>query len=162
MRIGLPGEHDQLTLMTWVRIDGFDRTFNSLMLSDGWGPGSLHWQFTQKGQLVLGVKSTTEQHGHYQTDPVLGQPHLGTWVHLAVSYGGEGGEVVQYLNGRPIWSDEVHHHHPISAPRAELGNWSPGTWPPKNDVDIRNLNGRMDEFLVFSAALDPAGVRCYL
>ena len=43
-------------------------------------------------------------------------------------------------------------------PSGELGNWSPGYWPPK-EHDVRNLNGRMDEFLVFSSALDEAGVR---
>ncbi|MGI9243762.1 MAG: hypothetical protein ACR2RV_23395, partial [Verrucomicrobiales bacterium] len=56
VRIQIPGEHDEFSLMAWVRIDGFDRELNSLMLSDNWAPGGVHWQFTRKGELILGTK----------------------------------------------------------------------------------------------------------
>ena len=131
VRIGIPGEHDQLTLMAWVRIDAFDRTLNSLMLSDGWSAGGAHWQISQGGELILGVRGEGGVNGHYQSASVLGQQRLGEWLHLVVSYGGEGGEVVHYVNGDAVWRGGVHDHHSISVPRGELGNWSPGEWPPE-------------------------------
>ena len=55
VRIQIPGSHDEFSLMAWVRIDGFDRELNSLMLSDNWVPGGVHWQFTRDGALILGT-----------------------------------------------------------------------------------------------------------
>ncbi len=159
VRITVPGEHDQLTLMAWVRIDGFDRPLNSLMLSDGWHPGGLHWQVRQSGELILGTKGDGESSGHYQSAPVLGQAQLGQWLHLAASYGGPGGEVVHFVNGEAVAREPVRDHSTISVPRGELGNWSATDWSQQSAADIRNLNGRMDEFLVFSTALDEEGVR---
>jgi hypothetical protein len=44
-----------MTLSAWVRVEGFDRWLNSLMLTDGWEAGEVHWQISDKGQLILGV-----------------------------------------------------------------------------------------------------------
>ena len=34
VRVNVPGEHESLTLMCWVKIDGLDRWYNSLFLTD--------------------------------------------------------------------------------------------------------------------------------
>lgn len=57
VRLHVPGEFDSLTLATWVRVDGLPNRNNSLMMTDGWEPGELHWQIGQDGTLVLGVQS---------------------------------------------------------------------------------------------------------
>lgn len=150
VRIQIPGKHDQFSLMAWVRIDGFDRDLNSLMLSDNWVAGGLHWQFTRKGELILGTKFD-QGSGHYQTLPVLNQSHLGQWIQLAVSYDSKTKRVAHYLNGKVVWQGEMEHHFPVSVPRGELGNWK--TDYPQQGTNIRNLNGRMDEFVVFSRSL---------
>ena len=136
--------------MAWVRIDGFDRELNSLMLSDNWAPGGVHWQFTREGELILGTKRESD-HGHFQSPPVLNQSHLGHWIQLAVSYNANTKRVAHYLNGEPVWEGEMEHHIQISVPRGELGNWK--TDYKQSGNNIRNLNGRMDEFVVFSRAL---------
>jgi len=155
VRIQIPGTHKEFTLMAWVRIDGFDRELNSLMLSDNWVPGGVHWQFTRSGELVLGTKNEKSA-GHYQSEPVLNQSHLGRWIQLAVSYDSERKEVAHYVNGRQVWRGEMKVHIPVTVPRGELGNW-------KNDYDstgvnLRNLNGRMDEFVVFSRGMNGAEI----
>ena len=156
VRISIPGEHHELSMMTWVRFDGFDRELNSLMLSDGWKEGGAHWQVTRDGRVIFGVFS--QAGGNYESDPILGQQHLGQWLHLAVSYDGSAGQVRHFLNGKRVWTGEIRDAPTISVAAAELGNWSAGYWPP-SAVDVRNLNGRMDEFLVFSTALDEQGVQ---
>ncbi len=153
VRISIPGEHRTMTVMAWVRIDGFDREYSSLMLSDGWEAGGAHWQVSRDGRLVFGVNPT----GNYVSEPLLGQQHLGRWLHLATSYDADAG-ARHFVNGRQVWFTPVSAGRAIEVPAGELGNWSPGYWPPKG-ADVRNLNGRMDEFLVFSSALDEAGVR---
>ncbi len=150
VRIQIPGEHEEFSLMAWVRIDGFDRELNSLMLSDNWAPGGVHWQFTREGELILGTKRESD-HGHFQSPPVLNQSHLGHWIQLAVSYNANSKHVAHFLNGEPVWEEEMEHHIPISVPRGELGNWK--TDYKQSGNNIRNLNGRMDEFVVFSRAL---------
>jgi hypothetical protein len=39
----------------------------------------------------------------------------------------------------------------------EIGNW--GTLPSYSPTKIRNLNGRMDELILFGEALDPTEIR---
>lgn len=153
VKITIPGQHDSFSMTAWVRIDGFDRELNSLMLSEGWEPGGLHWQFSQRGNLILGVKSVDNLNGHYESPPVLGQSLLGDWIHLGVSYDFDSGRVSHFLNGVEVSSLQMVHHHPVSVPRGDLGNWNSGS-SPRGAIDIRNLNGRMDEFLFFSSALD--------
>ena len=154
VRIQIPGEHANFSLMAWVRIDGFDRDLNSLMLSDNWVPGGVHWQFTRNGELVLGTRHTDANVGHYQSAPVLNHSHLGQWTQLAVSYDAQTKKISHYVNGEPVWSGAIDKPVKISAPHAELGNWK--TDYNQTGSNIRNLNGRMDEFVVFSRGLSDA------
>jgi anti-sigma factor RsiW len=156
VRIQIPGEHDEFSLMAWVRIDGFDRDLNSLMLSDNWVPGGVHWQFTRKGELVLGTRLEKES-GHFVSSPVLNHTHLGKWIQLAVSYDSKSKRVGHYLDGELVWEGEMAYHIPISVPQGELGNWK--TDYPQTGSNIRNLNGRMDEFVVFSRGLSDDEMR---
>ncbi|MEO0446319.1 MAG: FecR domain-containing protein, partial [Verrucomicrobiota bacterium] len=54
VRIHIPGEYQSLTLAAWVKVDGLDRTHSSLLLTDGYDLGELHWQIKKGGTLVLG------------------------------------------------------------------------------------------------------------
>ena len=57
VRIFIPGEYESITLACWMRIEGFDRYLSAIMLTDGHDLGEVHWQFTETGQLLLGVKA---------------------------------------------------------------------------------------------------------
>lgn len=151
VRIQIPGEHDSFTLMAWVRIDGFDRDLTSLMLSDNWIPGGVHWQFTRSGQLILGTRDTDPKVGHFQSQSILDNSHLGRWIQLAASYDAKTGRIAHYLNGENIWEASIDKAVTVSVPRGELGNWK--TDYKQTGSNVRNLNGRMDEFVVFSRGL---------
>ena len=145
------GEYESLTLMTWVRVDGIERPFNGLMMTDGWTSGSVHWQITQKGRLKLGIHGDKVAFD-YDTDVVFQPAQLGRWIHLCTVYDRQKREVVHYLDGRvsrrlPLKFDTV-----LRLGNVELGNW--GSPIDGSHYGIRHLNGRMDEFAVFGMALN--------
>ncbi|MFC1762130.1 LamG-like jellyroll fold domain-containing protein [Planctomycetota bacterium] len=152
-----------LTLMTWICIDGFDREYNPLMTSDWWEPGCIHWQFLKSGCLEFGMKQSPEQYNSV-TDPVLGQQHLGRWIQLALTYDHVSGQITHYLNGEMVPGRPMINKKPVDSftrfqnadlrlGSAQLGNWQ-NSWD-----EIRNLNGRMDFFALWSRALSPTEIK---
>jgi hypothetical protein len=144
------GEYESLTLMTWVRVDGLDRPFSGLMLTDGWMSGSVHWQITQKGQLRLGIHGE-KQSFDYDTPVVFEPAQLGRWIHLCTVYDRQAREVSHYVDGRLSRRLPLKFDTTLRLGNVELGNW--GVPLQGNVYAVRNLNGRMDEFALFGKAL---------
>jgi hypothetical protein len=158
VRVNVPGEHAALTLMTWVRIDALEHNYTSLLLTDRWRDGSTHWQITQKGELILNIKHSDGHDNRTRTRPVPELAQSGQWVHLAAVYDDQAGEISQYVNGQRAASFEVAYPTPLRIGPAEIGNW--GSASRETDkTPVRNLNGRMDEFLMFDQALSPQEVQ---
>src|SRR5262249_19402096 len=87
VRFHVPGEFESVTLLAWARVDALPNVNNSLMMSDGWPEGSLHWQIGSTGTLILGVKAPRGvNNAHYHAPEVFGPERLGRWVQLAVVY----------------------------------------------------------------------------
>jgi hypothetical protein len=145
IRLSIPGEYRSITLACWVRIDGFDRWLSSLLLTDGHNLGEVHWQFTETGQLLLGVKAEPNESQEYLTDTVLRPVDLGRWVHLACVYDAEKEEVIHYVDGRRVATIPIIRHSPLRFGNSEIGNWAP---EDLSDHRIRSLNGRIDEFML--------------
>ncbi|MDA7598004.1 hypothetical protein N8813_03650, partial [bacterium] len=57
VRVEIPGDHQSLTLMCWVKIDSLDRWYNSLFLTDGHELHEPHWQIMDDGRLFFSVKA---------------------------------------------------------------------------------------------------------
>lgn len=160
VRLRVPGEYDSLTLAMWVRVQGLDRIINSLFMSDGFAPGTVHWSIRNDG--VMGLTLIGEGRGNYvlaTTPPVLTLDRLGMWVHLAVVVDGPRGRVVQYVNGAPV-ADRSHQiAPPYTVGESELGNWKAEGFPGKDPFLIRNFSGAIDEFCLFGRALDGDEIR---
>jgi hypothetical protein len=66
---------------------------------------------------------------------------------------------VQYMDGREL-SREINERHapdrPVVIGPSELGNW--GLPTQNHRFPIRNLNGSLDEFALYRAALAPAEI----
>src|SRR5262249_2257437 len=153
VRLHVPGEFESVTLMTWVRVDGLPNINNSLLMADGWPPGSLHWQIGANGTLILGVQSSPRGNAaHYHAREVLTPDRFGQWFHLAVVYDRDAGQVTHSLDGRPAAQVPVKFDVPLRLGDVQLGNWNLATH--RNPSPIRFLSGCMDEFLLFTRALD--------
>ncbi|HYO24952.1 MAG TPA: LamG-like jellyroll fold domain-containing protein [Lacipirellulaceae bacterium] len=156
VRLTVPGEFESLTFSAWVRIEGLERWLTSLMLTDGHDANEVHWQITEGGALLLGVNDSGRNLHDYFSPKVLGPSDLGRWVHLAAVFDGRSGVVRHYLDARQISSEQVKSPAPLRLGRAEIGNWAPNDAPQYRN---RSLNGRIDEFILFSSPLSGEQIR---
>jgi hypothetical protein len=59
------------------------------------------------------------------------------------------------VNGKSVSQSALRFDVPLHIGSAELGNWMPGN----HSYPVRNLNGRMDEFALFGAALSAEEIK---
>jgi hypothetical protein len=163
VRLQTPGEYQHLTTVCWVRINSLDRWYNSLFLTDGHEQGEPHWQIMDDGRLFFSVKrrdvfdlSKGEKDKHIFYSPPFWNASLsGQWLMIAAVYDSDRREVSHFLNGELLSREPIPEEYLVRQIRigdASLGNWG----LPERDQPrfaIRNLNGCMDEFLLFSQPL---------
>ena len=80
----------------------------------------------------------------------------GRWVMLATVYDVDAQRVAHYLNGTEISSETIpaaSRMETIEIGAASIGNWSQPMYRTDATFVVRNLNGVMDEFAMFSGAL---------
>jgi hypothetical protein len=126
------------------------------MLTDGHQLGELHWQMTDQGQLMLGVKAEPEKSHDFYSPSVIGPRDLGRWVHIACVYNGKDGYVSHVVDGVEVSRENIRIPTKLRIGPAEIGNWVP---QDLREYRIRSLNGRIDEFLLFKSALTTEQIR---
>jgi len=167
VRLNLDGTYHALTLACWVKVDSVDKKYNSLLLTDGYDNGEPHWQIYEDGSLMFSVMyrpadvaKNAKYNQMYFSKPVFTADSLGRWHHLAVTYDNTRGTVIQYFDGHEVGREISPLHQPgraIVFGPCEIGNW--GLPTQGHQFPIRNLNGAIDEFAIFSAALNATEVR---
>ncbi|QDS89658.1 FecR protein [Rosistilla ulvae] len=156
VRFHVAGDFESLTLAAWVRVDGLDRMLSSLLLTDQWDNGEVHWQFDQLGQLGLSVGGAPDVKWRY-TQPLVDLTQLGQWIHVASVFDGGRQTVRHYFNGQRVGDEEsLQFDGRLRIGNAELGNWGRPQW--QGSQAIRNFNGRMDEFILIDGALQDAEI----
>jgi hypothetical protein len=157
VRLTIPGQYEALTLMAWVRVDALEQHFSSLFLTDRFKLGAPHWEITRNGKIRLGIRNSAERHGfeNYDTKAIFRPEELGQWKHLAAVYHAAAGYMAHYVNGQCVTKAALRGEKiSLSIGNVEIGNW--GIPSVFSSYPIRNLNGRIDEFVLFKAALpDP-------
>ena len=163
VRVQVPGEFENLSLVAWVRINSLDRWYNSLFLTDGHEQGEPHWQIMDDGRLFFSVKKNdvwdpangeSDKHVFY-SPPFWNSSLSGRWLMLATVYNGRDRYVTHYLNGQVLANEKIPAEYLVKSIRigdASLCNWGLPI-KDKPHFAIRNLNGCMDEFLMFSTPL---------
>jgi hypothetical protein len=153
VRFHVPGEFQSLTVAAWVRVDALPHRYNSLMMTDAWDEGAPHWHISNTGQLELGVQGYSNKGGvHYYSPEIITPDRLGQWVHLAVVHDADSRLVVHYVDGQPIIREPFKLDIGLNLGDVELGNWNLGA--SRNKSPIRYFNGCIDEFMLFSRALN--------
>jgi hypothetical protein len=158
VRIDVPGQYDQLTLSMWLRMDALPGRTQSLMLTDGYEVGRVHWQVSAAGELRLGLRlpseSKTMRTSGYGS-PVLFTPRsIGTWNFVCTVYDRSSQQVRHFLNGRLVSSEPLAFDQPIQIGMAEIGNWGLPLNPESPNYVVRNFIGRIDELTIWNTALD--------
>jgi plasmid stabilization system protein ParE len=167
VRLNLDGTYHALTLACWVKVDSVDKKYNSLLLTDGYENGEPHWQIHEDGSLMFSIAYRPDDqlkagkfNQMYFSQPVFTADSLGRWHHLAVTYDSQSGEVVQYFDGREVGREISKLHVPgrdLTFGPCEIGNW--GLPTEGHPFPIRNLNGAIDEFAIYSGVLSAAEVQ---
>ena len=169
VRLQVNQELRSLTFLAWVKIDSLDRWYNSLFLTDGHELHEPHWQIMDDGRLFFSIRAHTREsrppgsHGdkHVVYSPPFWTPALsGKWTQIATTFDQPSQTVSHYINGRLFHREtlpEIMQVASVHIGPATLGNWSD---PSRNDphFSVRNLNGSIDEFIIFSEALDAAEI----
>ncbi len=153
VRLNLPGDFEALTFAAWVRVESFDRWLSSLLLTDGFDLGEVHWQISDQGTLILGISNNGEPNS--ESIPVIHPGDLGRWIHLAVTVDRSSGRVIHFLDGEIVARDKRKDLPPLRLGAAEIGNWQ---GKGKNH-SIRSFNGLMDEFLIAKREMTPVEIR---
>ena len=147
VRVNLEGEFHSISLVVWLRVEGLDKWYSSLLLSDDFGTGKVHWQLTQKGLLKFSVGGS----GSFPSPQILKPSDLGRWVQLATVYDDEAKEIRHYIDDTLVCSSTLALSTPLTFGPAEIGNWYTQQMSRKNAV--RSLNGLIDEIAVFRRPL---------
>ncbi len=155
VEVNIPGSFESLSLAAWVRVDGLPRKFNSLLLTDGFDPGEIHWQLTAEGKVLFSVKYAGQVGNDYHS-PVVEGMGGGKWVHLATVYNAEVGKVSFFVNGLEIDRQRIRATDVLRIGEAQIGNWA--GLPGKSD-ESRAFTGAFGDLRVFSGALTAQGVR---
>lgn len=157
--------YDGLTMAAWIRVDGLDRKYNALLMSDGYKDGEPHWQIDQSGRLMFSMNDPQSPSGEeqkrklnrknqtYYSPPIINAAGR-RWHHVAVTYDAATGEAVQYFDGMEVSRETSEPHRKgrkLTFGPCEIGNWC---MPIEGEsFPVRNLNGRMDEFLIYKEPL---------
>lgn len=160
VRTVIPGEFESVTFYCWVRIDSVDRWYNSLFLTDGHELHEPHWQIMNDGRMFFSVKAVEERgkkDKYIAYSPSIWTPaDSGKWMQLATVYDGKNYTTTHYSNGKEISRDVIPNGlrpDKVTIASASIGNWSEPRHRTDPEFAVRNLNGAIDEFAIFSEAL---------
>lgn len=167
VRLNVERELSSVTFLAWVKIDSLDRWYNSLFLTDGHELNEPHWQIMDDGRLFFSVKrrdfdrerNLSDKHIVY-SKPFWSPAMSGKWTQIATTYDTADYAVTHYVNGRAIHRETLPENMRVDRVKigpASIGNWSE---PTRDEArfSVRNLNGSIDEFAVFSEALTAAEI----
>lgn len=156
VRIELDNKMESFTFATWIQIDSLDRKYNSILLTDGYKPGDMHWQIsklnhTGSGKIVMGLNSLNQVAKDYRYSPFFKLEDSGTWYHLTVRLDATNNKLSMFVNGDKVKEHEIKNPSKYwKVGSASIGNWD-NTLTSK---PLRNLNGAIAEMIIFNTALD--------
>lgn len=164
VRVMVPGEHRGLTLLCWVKINSLDRLYNSLFLTDGHEGREPHWQIMNDGRLFFSVKLPNAEELSeselprqvFYSPPFWNTSLSGQWIMLCTVYDVDQKQVTHYVDGESIGSRSIPEGllvDSIKIGSASICNWSEPMYRTDPTFVVRNLNGSVDEFALFSGAL---------
>lgn len=152
VQLEIPGEHQELTIAAWLKVERLDFELNAILNSDGYEPGDVHFQLNRQGLPRGGVVVR----GGFQEKVVDNKVLVGRWTHVASVMSVPRRSQTIYVNGvvarqRSLRGDEV-----IRPGTCRLGNWLPHA---EAGLVNRAFRGRVDELAIWSRALSDEEIK---
>ena len=168
LRFNVLGELQALTLLAWVRVDGLPNVQSSLLMGESEQPGEVHWYLHRNGSVGFAVIGPDGQWRSFHSPAVLRPELFGRWVFVVTTFDSATGTATHYINGQPVASQRLEAGGPLRLRTVEIGNWGVRPGAPLRASKrvaaepggyVRNLQGRVDEFALLSAALPAEEIR---
>ena len=86
----------------------------------------------------------------------------GEWLMITTVYDVDARAVTHFLNGEVLSREAIPSEYLVDTVRigdASIGNWGLPKWSNDPHFAVRNFNGTLDEFNLFSAALSAEEIR---
>ncbi len=154
VRLDFPDHHTSLTLGAWINLNSVGQYPSPIISSDSNSNGAVSWFISSDGKLslVINVNGKIET---YESAVAFRKERLGRWMHVATTYDPALKLVSHYVNGRSFSREKISSAVPLFFGPSLLGNFSKESQLNSN----RSIQGKIDEFVLFDAAYDEAGVR---
>ena len=180
----LPGAHESLTLLAWVRVDALPQPVTALLVTEEpqlWEPDEqkktqappgadpangrpLRWELKSNGQLGLsllrGVVSGKPQWDTHLAPPLLTPERHGQWLCLATVHDAMRGELTHFINGVPVARHKPTPGSPLTLTHLSLGNLSVTDAEARLGVSY-GFFGAVDELVVAARPFSAAELRRY-
>jgi hypothetical protein len=161
VRVNLPGEYRQLTVIAWVSSKRLANKYNGILMSDGWEQvKKLHFQLQESGQIIVHVcgQLNRQENGQddYLSSKAIPADVLNLWCMIAGVIDAPN-QTSLYLNGEYFETLKS-----AQIPLVQIGSAMIGKWDKKNFLDpdvIRNFSGRLDELMIFQNALTAEDIK---
>jgi|GEM_PF-3491147 len=145
-----PQKTTSFTTAIWVKVNRLDSSLSTLINSQGWSMGALHFQITRSGGLRHGI------YGGRSFETPSNVVQLGQWHLLVVTRNLITQQAEFYCDGVRVScrriSNEISNRQPL---KAEFGESSIGRWShPISPNTHRVLKGQVDEVMIFNHALN--------
>ncbi len=153
VEIEIPGEHAELTVAVWLKVERFEHEMNAILNSNGAEAGGLHFQMNRLGLPRGGLLGLDRPNQRWVGHPVP----VGKWVHVVSVLSLPQRRHVIYINGLPVLESELAKGDVLLQPgQCRLGNWL-GDGHFREDSS-RALCGLVDELSIWNRALSAAEV----
>lgn len=137
------GLQTALTISAWVQLSSYgkDSLASSILHSDGWGWGDLHFMVGKDtGRIRVAVNAIGDIESKFGFKP----EQFGQWVHVALTYDAKASSMALYVNGQLDTRVSTNSPRPINLTHARLGAW---------DGHARMWHGLLDEVRFYDRAL---------
>jgi hypothetical protein len=154
VEVEILGEHSDLTVAVWLKVDRFEHEMNAIFNSNGSDAGRLHFQMNRLGLPRGGLLGVGRPNQRWVGNPVP----AGKWVHLVSVLSLQQRRHVIYVNGLPVLESGLAKNDLLLQPgQCRLGNWF-NTGSTFRDTSSRALCGLVDELSIWNRALSPSEV----
>ena len=146
VQLEIPGEHKELTIAAWIKVDRLDFKLNAILNSDGFKPGGVHFQLNRQGFPRGGVFVA----GSFKDKIVGSAIQLGAWAHVTSVISTLTRSQQIYVNGILVRERTWRQDEMIRPGSCRIGNWLPET---KDRLANRAFRGRIDELVIWNRVL---------
>ena len=148
VEIEIPGEHAELSVAAWLKVDRFENEMAAILMSNGAEQGELHIQMNRLGLPRGGLLGVERLNQRWVGNPVP----VGKWVHVVSVVSLPQRRQVIYVNGLPVLESGLARDDVRLQPgQCRLGNWLGAG--PFGDNSSRPLRGLVDELSIWNRAL---------